>query len=105
SARRTRAFALGDDRQARGDRPAAAVVVDDVYAVMRPIRARDAQEERQPAPEAELPLLGERALEDELPSHHPVVLAPPLENTVHVDLDPPADGRRQLHPRLAGHAS
>ena len=70
---------------ARRDDPPAVALVDDVDAVVLAVGAGDAEEEREPAPEAEPPLAGERPLEDELVALAaevpPGLLGTPLTNT------------------------
>ena len=70
SARRTSRWRF--DSQARHGAPAARVV-HDVDAVVLPVRAGDAEEEREPAPEAEPALARERPLEHERPALDPEV--------------------------------
>src|SRR5579859_1295082 len=53
------------DRQGRGHDPPAVHVVDDIDTIVLPVRPCDTEKEGCPAPEAELPLLGQRAPEDE----------------------------------------
>src|SRR5438105_15047037 len=79
---------------------AAPDLVDHVHAVVLAVGARDAQEEREPAPEAEAPLVGEPAAEDELVALAPEVLAGLLRDAVDEDLELLADSRRELHARL-----
>src|SRR5205085_5023332 len=65
----------------------AGALVDDVDRVVLPVRAGDAEEEREPAPEAELALASQLALEDERVPLPPEVLAGLLEHAVDVDLE------------------
>ena len=67
----------------------AARVVDDVDAVVLPVRARDPEEEREPAPEAEPPLAGEAAARRRASAPRPESRARP------------AAGRRSGRPRTA----
>lgn len=61
-------------------------LVDHVDAVVLAVGACDAEEERQPAPEAEPPLAGELSLEDELVALAPKVTSRLLANAVQIDL-------------------
>src|SRR5215213_7818071 len=49
------------ERQPRGDHPASGALVHHVDVVVLPIRAGEAEENAEPAPEAEVPLVRERA--------------------------------------------
>ena len=69
-------------RQAGRDDPPTAALVDHVDAVVLPVGAGHAEEEREPAPEAELPFTRERPLEDELASLPPEVLPWLLDDAV-----------------------
>ena len=62
-------------------------LVHHVHAVVLAVRARDAEEEREPAQEAELPLTRERALEDELVPLAAEVAACLLRHPVQEDLE------------------
>src|SRR5204863_2514901 len=75
------------ERQAGRDDALAGALVDDVDRVVLPVGAGDAEEEREPAPEAELPLARQLALEDERVPLPPEVLAGLLEHAVDVDLE------------------
>ena len=62
-------------------------LVHHVHAVVLAVRARDAEEEREPAQEAELPLALERALEDKLVPLATEVAARLLRHPVQEDLE------------------
>jgi len=94
---------LKDQRQPGGDNPAAASVVDDVDAVVLPVRPCDAEEEREPAPEAESPLLGEPRLENELVAQAPKITTFLLGDTVDEDLKVRPDTSRKLDTRSFAH--
>src|SRR6478672_9066775 len=94
---------LEDQRQPGGDNPAAPRVVDHVDAVVLPVRPRDAEEEREPAPEAEPPLLGEPRLEDELVAHAPKITTFLLRDAVDEDLKVQPDTSRKLDTRSFAH--
>ena len=80
-------------------------LVDDVDAVVLPVRAGDAEEDRQPAPEPEAPLPGERPVEDELVPLPPEVPTGLLADAVHEDLEALAYPRREFYMRPLGHPS
>ena len=63
--RRRRTLLTRPEGQLARDDALAAAPVDDVDRVVLPVRAGDPEEEREPAPEPELALLGQRPLEDE----------------------------------------
>ena len=79
--------------------------MDDVDAVVLPVGAGDAQEEREPAPEAELPLTGQAAVEDELAAYTVVVLPGLLDDAVDEDLDGLAYTGWKFDARAFGHPS
>jgi hypothetical protein len=74
--------------------PAAVHLVDDVHAVVLPVRACDAEEEREPAPETEPALPGELPLEEELVPLTPEIVTLLLAHAVEKDLDRFAGARR-----------
>jgi hypothetical protein len=78
--------AAGFTKRSSGTACGAAVLVDDVDAVVLPVRAGDAEEEREPTPEAEPALARERALEDERVPFAPKVLPRLLQNAVEIHL-------------------
>lgn len=86
-----------NDRQGRGYSPLPAALVDHVDAVVLPVGARDAEEDREPADRPEPPLLGERLVEAKLAPAHLVVAPGRLEDAVHEHLE------RLLHRRRKGH--
>ena len=94
---------LNDQRQPGGDNPASAHVVDDVDAVVLPVRPRDAEEEREPAQEAEPPLLGEPRLEDELVAQATKITTFLLRDAVDEDLKVRPDTSRKLDTRSFAH--
>ena len=94
---------LKDQRQPGRDNPSPARVVDDVDAVVLPVRPCDAEEEREPAPEAEPPLLGQPRLEDELVAQAPKVTTFLLRDAVDEDLKVRPDTSRKLHARSFAH--
>jgi hypothetical protein len=61
-------------------------LIDDVDAVVLAIGPGDAEEEGEPAPEAEPPLAGKRPLEDKLIARAAEVLARLLAHTIQEDL-------------------
>src|SRR5438067_2077974 len=98
-------FLVPDERQSRRDGTAAADRVDHVDLVVLPVRAGDAEEEREPAPEAEAALARQRPLEDELARLVPEVASLDLPYAVQEDLELARHARRQLHPRPLLHRS
>src|SRR5690242_15844436 len=84
-------------RLERDDPAAAAVGVDDVDLVVAPVGARDTQEERQPAPESELPLRGELAVENQRRPDLVEVGSAVLLDAVHEYVKRTGDAFRQLH--------
>ena len=96
---------LEDQRQPGGDNPAAPRVVDHVDAVVLAIGPGDAEEEGQPPPEPQAPLLGELGSEDELVSLAPKITTLLLRHAVQEDLKVRPDTSRKLHARSFGHAS
>ena len=80
-------------------------LVDDVHAVVLPVRPGDPEDDAQPAPEPEPPFPGQRPLEHERIVTTSVVAALDLPDAVHVDLDRARDIGRQVHPRLCAHPS
>src|SRR5947209_8775394 len=91
------------DRQGRGHDPPAVHVVDDIDTIVLPVRPCDTEKEGCPAPEAELPFLGQRAPEDELVALTDEVGAGLLADAVDVDLERGADAPRQGHTREFRH--
>ena len=94
---------IRNQRQPRRDNPPTAGLVDDINAVVLPIRPGDAEEEREPAPEAEPPLLGQPRLEDELVPQAPKITTLLLGDAVEEDLKVRPDTSRKLHARLFAH--
>jgi len=94
---------LEDQRQPGGDNPSPARFVDDVDAVVLPVRPCDAEEEREPAPEPEPPLLGEPRLEDELVAQAPKITTFLLRDAVNEDLKVRPDTSRKLDTRSFAH--
>ena len=74
--------------------PPAVALVDDVDAVVLPVGAGDAEEEREPAPEAEPPFARQPPLEDELVALAPEVPAGLLDDAVDEHLEALADAGR-----------
>ena len=97
------ARSIFNQRQSRRDNPPTAGVVDDIDAVVLSIRSGDAEEEREPAPEAEPPLLGQPHLEDEFVPQAPKITTFLLRNAVEEDLKVRPDTSRKLHARLFAH--
>jgi len=87
------------------DVPPAAGFVDHVDAVVLAISPRNAEEEREPAPEAEPALVREAPFEDELAPIAAKVLPGLLPDPVHVDLELVTEAGRQLNVRPRRHAS
>jgi hypothetical protein len=102
-ARPVRTESVRDQGQAWRDDPLAADLVDDIDAVVLPIRPGDAEEEREPPPEAEPPLLGKPRLEDELVPQAPKITTLLLRDAVEKDLKVRPDTSRKLHARSFGH--
>src|SRR5947209_11926555 len=74
------------ERTNAGHRAAAAELVDDVDALVLPVRAGDPEQHRQPSERAEAPFLSELAAKDELVAE-PVEVPPGLlKDPVHVHL-------------------
>ena len=71
---------------------------------MLPVGARDAEEDRRPAPEAELAFGLELAREDEMAVGDPVIGAFDLRDAVHEDLEWPGHIPRQTHARSLAHS-
>ena len=95
---------VGDERQPRGDDAAAAGgLEEDVDAVVLAVRAGDAEEQRQPAPEAEPALLREPCLEDELVSLAAKIAPLLLRDAVQENLKVRPDTSRKLHARPFAH--
>src|SRR5579862_774274 len=85
------------------DHASAAARVDDVDGLVLAVRPRDPEPHRGPAPEAELPLFGERAGEDERSALQSEVASGLLADAVDVDLELLRDVGWQFNPRLLGH--
>jgi hypothetical protein len=94
---------LKRQRQPGGDNPSPAHVVDDIDAVVLAVRPCDAEEEREPAPEAEPPLLGQPRLEDELVAQAPKITTFLLRDAVDEDLKVRPDTSRKLDTRSFAH--
>ena len=75
-------------------------LVGDVDGVVLAIGAGDAERDRGPADQPELPFLLHRPLEQEVAVAHDVVGALALEHPVHEHLERPHDVCRQPNPRL-----
>jgi hypothetical protein len=73
------------------------LAVDDVDRVVLPVGPGDAEEEREPAPEAQAALLREPTVEEELVPDHVVIAARLLRHAVHEHLELAAHARRKLH--------
>src|SRR4029077_10612233 len=86
-----------NDRQARGHEPPAARFVDDIDTIVLPVGACDPEKEGCPAPEAELSLPREAAVEDDLTAFADEVRAFLLAHAVYVDLERGTDASRQGH--------
>src|SRR5436190_17403410 len=87
----------------RRDLPLPGHLVDHVDRLVLAVRAGDAEPHREPAPEAEPPLLRDRPREDERAPGHLVVDAAGLPDAVHEYLEVTGYVRRQVHPRALGH--
>ena len=92
-----------DQRQPRGDHPSPPYVVDDVDAVVLPVRPGDTEKERQPPPEAEATFFGEAALENQLVPQAPKITTFLLRDAVEEDLKVRPHTSRKLHPRSFAH--
>src|SRR6266511_3658642 len=87
------------EREIARDYSSAAALVDDVHRIVLAVRARDAEEKREPAEEAEPPLLGEAAPEHQGVAVEVEVRSGLLRDAVYEDLEGPADLRRKRHSR------
>src|SRR3954468_13010010 len=78
-------------------------LVDEIDVLVLAVRAGDAGPHREPAPEAEPPLLRDRPREDERPAEHLVVDAALLLDPAHEDLVPVGHICGQVNTRAFGH--
>ena len=94
------AHSTGSTRQLRRHHLPPVALVGDVDGVVLAVRAGDAERDRGPADQPELPFLLHRPLEQEVAVAHDVVGALALEHPVHEHLERPHDVGREADARL-----